>query len=230
MSLTRCIIQLCSSLFYHRRKGKKKMEIRLLSFIPDQPRVARTRIMHVVPAVWLTCMNNPVCPLTTTFSRLHQYPLQLFSHWNMSAGTSSFVDFLVPSTTSHFQSNILVSYLAIFALSPGFTLPLRRYMIWLTRSRLTNLSDPIHYVKNYKSDLYNLVALGKSKSESCNADAMRLSCSLAYMTARCTSSSENKDCTFEDFEKAVEASFEHHWNKNHKQTLWLMVPSQIVDG
>ncbi len=59
------------------------------------------------------------------------------------------------------------------------------------------------------------MALSKSKRETCKADAMRLSRNLAYMIAQCTPTSDNKDCTFEDFDKAGKASFEHHWN-NHK--------------
>jgi hypothetical protein len=44
---------------------------------------------------------------------------------------------------------------------------------------IEKLSDPIHYVKNYKSELYNLVMISKGKSETCKADAMRLSQNLA---------------------------------------------------
>jgi hypothetical protein len=42
-------------------------------------------------------------------------------------------------------------------------------------------TDPIHDVKNYKSELYIQVALPKSKSERCKADAMRLSRNMSYM-------------------------------------------------
>jgi hypothetical protein len=61
---------------------------------------------------------------------------------------------------------------------------------------IDKLLDPIHYVKNYKSKLYNLVALAKSKSETCKADTMRLSRNLAYMIAQCTPNGDNKGCTF----------------------------------
>jgi hypothetical protein len=49
---------------------------------------------------------------------------------------------------------------------------------------ITKLSNPIHYVKNYKSELFQLVHLAKSKSETCKADTMRLSRNLAYMIAQ----------------------------------------------
>jgi hypothetical protein len=75
-------------------------------------------------------------------------------------------------------------------------------------------SDRIHYVKNYKSELYIQVALPKSKSETCKADGMRLSRNLSYMLGQCTPTRDNKDCTFDDLVKAGEASFGHHWN-NH---------------
>ena len=55
----------------------------------------------------------------------------------------------------------------------------------------------------------------KSKSETCKADAMRLSRNLRYMIGQHKPTGDNKDCTFEDFKKAGEASFEHHWN-NHE--------------
>jgi hypothetical protein len=42
-------------------------------------------------------------------------------------------------------------------------------------------SDPIHYIKNYKGEIYIQVYLPKSKSETCKADAMRLSRNLSYM-------------------------------------------------
>ncbi len=88
----------------------------------------------------------------------------------------------------------------------------------------TNL-DPIHNVKNYKGEIYIQVALPKSKSEICKADAMRLSRNLAYMIAPCIPTSHNKNCTFEDTEKAGEASFEHHW-KNHEHCgLWCQAKS-----
>jgi hypothetical protein len=76
---------------------------------------------------------------------------------------------------------------------------------------ITKHSDPIHYVKNYKGELYMLVYLPKGKSETCKADALRLSRNLAYMLKQQLA---KKDCTFEEFMIAGEASFEHHWN-NH---------------
>ncbi len=79
---------------------------------------------------------------------------------------------------------------------------------------ITKLSDPIHYVKNYKSELYQLVNLAKGKSETCKADAMRLSLNLAYMIAQQSPGMGKEDNTFEKFQNAGEASFEHHWN-NH---------------
>jgi hypothetical protein len=95
----------------------------------------------------------------------------------------------------------------------------------LEHPEIDKLSDPIHHVKNCKSELYNLVTLAKSKSETCKADAMRLSRNLAYMIAPCIPTSHNKNCTFEDTEKAGEASFEHHW-KNHKHCgLWCQAKS-----
>ncbi len=80
---------------------------------------------------------------------------------------------------------------------------------------INKLSDPIHYVKSYKGDLYALVAMPKSKSATCKADAMRLSRNLAYMIAQHTPGEGKEDCTFEKFVIAGEASFEYHWN-NHK--------------
>jgi hypothetical protein len=73
-------------------------------------------------------------------------------------------------------------------------------------------SDPIHFVKNYKGELFVLVYLPKGKSETCKADALRLSRNLAYMLKQQIA---KENCTFEDFMKAGEASFEHHWN-NHE--------------
>jgi hypothetical protein len=79
---------------------------------------------------------------------------------------------------------------------------------------IQKLSDPIHFVKNYKSEIYKLVVMGDSKSETCKADAMRLSRNLAYMLAQNSPQNGKEDCTFEKFMLAGEASFEHHWN-NH---------------
>lgn len=99
----------------------------------------------------------------------------------------------------------------------------------LKHPQIDKLLDRIHFVKNYKSELYNLVALPKSKSETCIADAMRLSCNLAYMIAQCMPTNKNKDCTFKDFKKAGKASFEHRWN-NHKHCgLWYQARSWMEE-
>ena len=76
-------------------------------------------------------------------------------------------------------------------------------------------SDPIHYIKNYKGEIYIQVYLPKSKSETCKADAMRLSRNLSYMIKQQRPGGGNVDSTFEKFQAAGEASFEHHWN-NHE--------------
>jgi hypothetical protein len=60
---------------------------------------------------------------------------------------------------------------------------------------IEKLSDPIHYVKNYKSELYVWVNASKDKSQTCRADAIRLSQNLAYMLAQYKRSTKN--CTFE---------------------------------
>jgi hypothetical protein len=52
----------CLFLLYRHRK--KKMEVRVLSFIPLQRWATSTRIMHAVPAVGLTFIKNPVSPIT----------------------------------------------------------------------------------------------------------------------------------------------------------------------
>jgi hypothetical protein len=51
----------------------------------------------------------------------------------------------------------------------------------LEHPEIIKQSDPGHYVKNYKSVQYQLVHLPKCKSETCKADAMRLSRNLSYM-------------------------------------------------
>ncbi len=84
----------------------------------------------------------------------------------------------------------------------------------LDHPAIDKLSDPIHYVKNYKSALYELVVMSKSKSETCKADAIRLSRNMAYMLAQHQPDSD-KNCTFEKFCTAGKASFKHHWN-NHE--------------
>jgi hypothetical protein len=77
------------------------------------------------------------------------------------------------------------------------------------------LSDPIHFVKNYKTALWDLAEMSMLKSETCKVDAVRLSRNMAYMLAQKAPSEKNGDISFEDFCKAGDASFEHHWN-NHE--------------
>jgi hypothetical protein len=67
---------------------------------------------------------------------------------------------------------------------------------------IDKLSDPIHYIKNYKSELYGFVVLSKAKSKTCKADALRLSRDLAYMVAQHTPGSGNGKLTFEKFQKS----------------------------
>jgi hypothetical protein len=76
-------------------------------------------------------------------------------------------------------------------------------------------SDPIHYIKNYKGEIYIQGYLPKSKSETCKAGAMRLSRNLSYMIKQQRPGGGNVDSTFEKFQAAGEASFKHHWN-NHE--------------
>jgi hypothetical protein len=85
----------------------------------------------------------------------------------------------------------------------------------LDHPTIQKLSDPIHFVKNYKSEIYKLVVMGNTKSGTCKADAMRLSRNLSYMLAQNSPGNGNEDCTFEKFMIAADASFEHHWN-NHQ--------------
>jgi hypothetical protein len=61
---------------------------------------------------------------------------------------------------------------------------------------ITKNSDPNHYVKNYKSEQYQLVHLPKLKSETCKADAMQLSWNLSYMMKQQRLGRGNKNCTF----------------------------------
>lgn len=87
---------------------------------------------------------------------------------------------------------------------------------------IAKLSDPIHFIKNYKSELYNLIKKGKETSDTCQADAMRLSRNLSYMLAQHTpgSKADESDVTFEKFMEAGEASFEHHWNNHDHCGSW----------
>jgi hypothetical protein len=107
----------------------------------------------------------------------------------------------------------------------GYTKKVCELVYYSKRYEIDKLLDPIHFGKNYKSKLYNLMALSKSKSEICKADAMRLSHNLAYMIAQCTPTSKNTDCTFKDFKTAGKASFEHHWNNHKHCSLWCQAKS-----
>jgi hypothetical protein len=91
-------------------------------------------------------------------------------------------------------------------------------MLPLAHPTIEKLSDPIHYVKNYKSELYVWVNASKTKSQTCKADAMRLSRNLAYMLAQYKRGTEN--CTLEKFERAAKASFQHHWNDHQFCGSW----------
>jgi hypothetical protein len=91
---------------------------------------------------------------------------------------------------------------------------------------ITKHSDPIHYVKNYKGELFVLVYLPKGKSETCKADALRLSPNLAYMLKQQIA---KDDCTFEDFMKAGEASFKHHWNNDEHCGEWCQAISWTAE-
>jgi hypothetical protein len=66
--------------------------------------------------------------------------------------------------------------------------------------------------------LYVWVNASKAKSQTCKADAMRLSRNLAYMLAQYKRGTEH--CTFEKFQKAVKASFQHHWNDHQFCSSW----------
>jgi hypothetical protein len=79
---------------------------------------------------------------------------------------------------------------------------------------IVKYSDISHFTKNYQGELFIQVAMSKSKSETCKANATRLSQNLRYMIGQHKPTRDNKDCTFKDFKKAAEASFKHHWN-NH---------------
>jgi hypothetical protein len=48
---------------------------------------------------------------------------------------------------------------------------------------------------------------------------------LRYMIGQHKPTRDNKDCTFEDFKKAGEASFEHHWNNHEHCGLWCQAKS-----
>jgi hypothetical protein len=92
---------------------------------------------------------------------------------------------------------------------------------------INKLSDPIHYIKNHKSKINNLVKVAKSKSETCKAGAMRLSRNLAYpyIIVQHTRGMGSEDCTFEKFKAAAKASFEDHWNCHQHCGSWCQAKS-----
>jgi hypothetical protein len=94
---------------------------------------------------------------------------------------------------------------------------------------IKKLSDPIHYVKNYNSELYKLVYLLKKKSLTCKADTMRLSCDLAYTVAQHTPGFGKEDCTFKKFETADEASFEHGWDNHEHCGKWCQAKTRTEE-
>jgi hypothetical protein len=61
---------------------------------------------------------------------------------------------------------------------------------------IVKYSDINHFTKNYKGELFIQVAMPKSKSETCKADAMRLSRNLTYMIGQHKPTRDKKDCTF----------------------------------
>jgi hypothetical protein len=63
----------------------------------------------------------------------------------------------------------------------------------LDHPEIEKLSDPIHFIKNYKSKLYNLVQLSKERSDTCQADALKLSRNLLYMLAQHTPDGSKAD-------------------------------------
>ena len=96
----------------------------------------------------------------------------------------------------------------------------------LDHPEIRKLSDHNHFIKNYKGDYYLLVNLAKSKSQTCKADAMRLSRNLSYMMKQNTPGvGDDNNCTFEQFEIAAEASFEHHWNNHEHCGSWCQAVS-----
>jgi hypothetical protein len=80
------------------------------------------------------------------------------------------------------------------------------------------LSDPGYFVKKYNGELYVWVGAAKAKSQTCKADAMRLSPNLSFMLEQYKCGTAN--CTFEKFERAVKASFQHHWNEHQLCGSW----------
>jgi hypothetical protein len=57
--------------------GKKKTDLRLLGLIPLQRSVTRTRIMHAIPTVGLTFMNNPVRSTARALDSLTPVPVEV---------------------------------------------------------------------------------------------------------------------------------------------------------
>jgi hypothetical protein len=102
----------------------------------------------------------------------------------------------------------------------------------LDHPEIEKLSDPIHFIKNYKSELYKLVRMGLETSQTCKPDATRLSRNLAYMLAQHTpgrGDNKDEDCTFEKFLTAGEASFEHHWNNHDHCGSWCSARTWTVE-
>jgi hypothetical protein len=86
-------------------------------------------------------------------------------------------------------------------------------MLLLVHPTIQKFSHPFYYVKNYKSEHYVWVNAPKTKSQTCKAVAMRLSRNLSYMLAQYKRGTHN--FSFEKFQQAAKASFEHHWS-NHQ--------------
>ncbi len=91
-------------------------------------------------------------------------------------------------------------------------------MLPLKHPELDKLSDPGHFVKNYKGELYVWVGAAKAKNQTCKANSMRLSRNLSYMLEQYKRGTAN--CTFEKFERAAKASFKHHWNDHQFCGSW----------
>ncbi len=91
-------------------------------------------------------------------------------------------------------------------------------MLPLLHPEIEKVSDPGHYLKNYKGELYVWVYVTKGKSQTCKADAMRLSRNLSYMLKKYQCGTEK--CTINNFERAAKASFEHHWNDHQFCGSW----------
>jgi hypothetical protein len=91
-------------------------------------------------------------------------------------------------------------------------------MLPLEHPEPDKLSEPGHFVKNYNGELYVWAGAAKAKSQTCKANAMRLSRNLSYMLEQYKRGTAN--CTFEKFERAAKASFKHHWNDHQFCGSW----------